>query len=95
MLAIQEPHHLDDVSFAEAEGPEVAGIDVRKHTLVHVVFDECLCIPVAQAEGNIAVEEELEPVVVGLLRLERGADFRALRVLRLGMLLHLGLALHA
>ena len=66
VLLVNVPHHLDDVAFAESEVSENSGIDIRQHAFVHIVFVEDLGVSFAEADSDVASEEEVEPIVLRL-----------------------------
>jgi hypothetical protein len=74
VLGIQEPDDLDDVTLPEAQVAQDSSIDIRQHALVHRLPRKGLGVPLTQTRLDVAAQEELEPVVFGLLRLDGGAD---------------------
>src|SRR5690606_35394303 len=76
ILSVKIAHDLENIALAETQIPEHLSIDIREDALVHGLPGKRLGVAIAQVRRDVTSQEELEPVVLGLLRLNSRANLR-------------------
>lgn len=64
---VKVAHYPQDIAFLQPKSSQIFRCDIWENAFVHGILDEVLGIPLTLVRSNTGSQEEIKPIIVGLL----------------------------